>query len=156
MNTIIAVYLKNKLYITSNGDNFHEHVESEIKKLINNYLLYKNYIKDHLKFLNNKNSYSKELGMKYKWERHGAYNRNNNNSVLYRVYLYDSDEIVCKRERSEIMELSRKINEMDIKNLKKNSVEFKEFLNRRFCLDKIWQKYKVPSCLSKWIEENYF
>lgn len=151
--TDIIVEIENKEYVTcGNEDGFDEHVKEEIERLVDYYLIYKNYVKNWLNFLNAKMNYLSARDMKYKWEEGGA----SPGSDEYHFLTFHSDRISYSSYGRSGNEFNDKLNSKFIKNLKNNSLEFQDFLNRRFCLSKIWEKFKVPSCLSKWIKENYF
>lgn len=151
--TSIVIFIKNKSYTTCNRDGFEEYVEEELEKLINYYLIYRDYVKNWLEFLNSKMNYMKKRHLEYIWHD----GKHDTHSDQYHYLTFYSDEIV----HNEIFpnpnpKFNMKIKVEDIKERKANSEEFQEFLNKRFLLDKIWEKYKVAPCLAKWIQCSYF
>lgn len=146
--TEFVIKKDNYYYYTCDRDGFENYVDENIQKLFNDYVLYKSYITDLLKFLN-----IDRTDEKSKWPQWKKINLNLN-LAGDNVYFISLDNMyvnrfdICDGPDIEF------ITDINLNDLKK-SEKFTEFLNRKFHLNAIWEKYKVSKDLALWFQCTY-
>ena len=133
---------KDKIF-TCDRDGFDN--EINLKKLVNDLLLFRHYIVDMLAFL--KIDRSDNDSQWPKWTeihsncfcRHNGYCINMDNECIEIMKNSDSS-YVC----------------INLDNKPENTPQFTRFLNIRFQCDKIWKKHNLPKDIINFIENNYF
>ena len=142
--TEFILLYKNKTYYTCDRDGFEKYVDINIKRLAESFALYREYIVDILKFLNIDRSDDNAPWPKWSLNESNSYTGDN----MYFMDLTEDGLVVFYRgcPTPQVVNLYR---------LKRTS-EFTNFLNHRFILNKIWQKYNITPDLAKWIQTTYF
>lgn len=135
---------KGVTYTTCERDGFEKFAQKHVIKLAQDLLLYRDYIKNMLAFLNIDRSDKDNFWPK--WSTH------------YHRYNYMGDNVYCIF----LLDDSVKVNNIGTNPSRyylvksRKSPDFVRFLNTRFMCDKIWQKYKLPKDMINYIQENFF
>lgn len=136
---------KGVTYITCNRDGFEEFADKNIEKLVNDLLLYKDYIKNMLCFLNINRTNDESIWPVWSIDRTKGTNYCGDN-----MYFIKLDNNVVLVNRPYGSQLSYIISR------KTKFVNFVRFLNTRFLCDKIWKKHSLPKDIINYIQNNYF
>ena len=138
---------KKTIYTTCDRDGYDYYAARNVFILCVDYIIYKEYIGDMLKFLNIDRS-DKDNKWPF-WEIDGNFEVDNPYWITADV---NTDNIHYSYEEKVITYLSKD----RLSWIEKNQDKFNKFLNNRFLLDKIWKKYNIPPRLATYISNTFF
>lgn len=138
----LTVYYRGKsyYYYTRNIDDHDKYCAYVIDLIIRDYIIYKDYIKDMLAFLNRGNEIWTTLCNFYIDSRY----------CMSKDITIDDEKIVI----TECTVLRPKVEVIKIK--KQKNPQFIDFINRRFLLPHICEKYYVPKDIQQYLINFFF
>ena len=142
--TFVFTHKNDDTFLTCDRDGFEYFADANLKKLVNDLLLFRHYIVDMLVFLNIDRSENDSEWPKWtEWTDDSGFCSDN-------VYYINMDNKCIKVRKNSSTPVCITLDKP------KNTPQFTRFLNIRFQCDKIWKKHNLPKDIINFIENNYF
>lgn len=150
--TEVVLYYKSEIFVACHRDSWEYEVEEVLRLLTIDYIVYKDHITNMDEFLNT--FFPSLHNFKYLipyWEKivRTARGLDLTGDNIYWVHMIatvvnithkHTKAVVCNKHKRKTLLLNPT-----------TKIDFYNFLNNRFLIDKIWKKYNVPNNLQEWI-----